>query len=103
MEAANDYLDNEFLPDMNRRFTVPPREPHNVHRPIPSRTALDLALCWKEPRTVTKDWTIRWKNLRSKMIRLNGVVDDVKVVAIGALALSLEDADEQLVHALRAK
>lgn len=64
MEAANDYLDDEFLPDMNKRFTVPPREPHNAHRPCPSRTALDLALCWKATRTVAKDWTIRWKNLR---------------------------------------
>jgi hypothetical protein len=64
MEAANDYLDNEFLSDLNKRFTVPPREPHNVHRPCPSRPTLDLALCWKESRTVAKDWTVRWKNRR---------------------------------------
>lgn len=64
MEAANDYLEEEFLRDLNKRFTLPPREPHNAHRPSPSRTAIDLALCWKETRTVAKDWTIRWKNLR---------------------------------------
>jgi hypothetical protein len=64
MEAANDYLDQEFLKDLNKRFTLPPREPHNAHRPCPARTSLDLTLCWKETRVVAKDWTIRWKNLR---------------------------------------
>lgn len=64
MEAANHYLDDEFLPYMNEHFTQPPSKPHDVHRRCPSRTELDMALCWKEPRTVAKDWTIRWKNLR---------------------------------------
>ena len=68
LEAANEFLDHEFLLDLNTRFTLPPRVPHNAHRPSPSPSALDLALCWKDSRTVAKDWTIRWENRRFQIL-----------------------------------
>ena len=64
IEAANDYLDKTFLALINARYTVKPSDPANGHRPRPSDTKLAMALAWHEPRSVAKDWTIRWRNKR---------------------------------------
>lgn len=62
LEAANQYLDDEFLPDLNRRFTVTPRQRGDLHRPIPAGLALKEVLCFEELRVVQNDWTVRWRN-----------------------------------------
>ena len=62
LEEANRYLVEEFLPEMNRRFVVRPREAQDVHRPVPRGVKLAEVLCWEEPRVVQNDWTIRWRN-----------------------------------------
>lgn len=64
IEAANKYLDETFLKLVNNRFTVEPADPVNGHRVRPSASKLALALSWQLPRTVAKDWTIRWRNRR---------------------------------------
>ncbi len=62
--AANAYLDESFLDLVNERYTVAPRDPANGHRARPAAVTLALALSWQEPRTVAKDWTVRWRNRR---------------------------------------
>jgi len=62
--AANAYLDKTFLDLVNERFTVAPRDPAQGHLPRPSAATLALVLSWQEPRTVAKDWTLRWRNRR---------------------------------------
>lgn len=62
--AANAYLDESFLERVNERYTVPPRDAANGHLPRPTAQALAMALSWQEPRTVAKDWTVRWRNRR---------------------------------------
>jgi transposase-like protein len=62
LEAANEYLDDTFLPELNRRFTVAARERGDLHRPIPAGLALKEVLCLEEPRVVQNDWTVRWRN-----------------------------------------
>lgn len=62
LKAANAYLQKQFLPELNRRFTVPARQPGDVHRPIPVGLLLDEVLCWEDVRTVQNDWTVRWRN-----------------------------------------
>lgn len=64
MDAANKYLDEVFLPMINKRYTVKPKDPVNGHRRCPSTSTLDMALSWHEARAVAKDWTVRWKNKR---------------------------------------
>jgi transposase len=64
IEAANAYLDKLFLNFLNARYTVVARDPVNGHLPRPSAATLALALSWQEPRTVAKDWTLRWRNRR---------------------------------------
>jgi len=60
--AANAFLDTTFLKLVNERYTVKPRDSVNGHRARPSTATLALVLSWQEPRSVAKDWTLRWRN-----------------------------------------
>jgi transposase len=62
VEAANTYLDEEFLDDLNSRFHVEARSPANVHRSVPRGMKLDHVLCYQEERVVQNDWTVSWCN-----------------------------------------
>jgi len=64
IEAANAYLDATFLALVNDRYTVNPSDSVNGHLPRPSPATLALVLSWQEPRSVAKDWTLRWRNRR---------------------------------------
>jgi transposase-like protein len=64
IEAANAYLEEHFLPLINARYTVAPRDPANGHQPRPAPATLLLALSWQEPRVVAKDWTVLWRKRR---------------------------------------
>lgn len=62
IEAANDYLDAVFLRELNRKFSLQPREPGDLHRRMPKGLHLVNVLGWIEPRKVQNNWTIRWHN-----------------------------------------
>jgi len=59
LEAANEFLKKEFLPALNKKFTVPARSAVDVHR----RGTWNLreVLSWEESRVVAKDWTVGWE------------------------------------------
>lgn len=57
---ANEFLEREFLPEFNERFAVEPAQPADLHRKAPRD--LPQILCWENPRTVRKDWTVAWHN-----------------------------------------
>jgi hypothetical protein len=60
LEAANTFLEEKFLPQINKRFCIPAVQEADVHRAIPRD--LKEALSWEEPRLVQQDWTVTWKN-----------------------------------------
>lgn len=62
IEAANQYLDKTFLPEMNRRFVCAARQNTDLHRQLPACLQLKDILCFEEPRSVQNDWTVRWRN-----------------------------------------
>ena len=62
LDAANRYLDEEFLFGLNEQFSVEPREKSDVHRRVPQGIKLDQVLCFQEERVVQNDWTISWQN-----------------------------------------
>lgn len=74
IEAANKYLDETFLPDLNRRFIFTARESGDLHRPIPAGLQLKEVLCFEEPRVVQNDWTIRWDNRYFQIARQHEVL-----------------------------
>lgn len=62
LERANEFLDETFLGELNRRFTVPARERADVHCRVSRDLKLERILAFQEQRVVQNDWTIRWQN-----------------------------------------
>jgi hypothetical protein len=60
LEAANTFLEEQFLPQLNRRFCVEPAQPADVHRGVPRQ--LKEVLSWEEERVVQQDWTVSWQS-----------------------------------------
>jgi hypothetical protein len=58
LAGANRFLEERFLPELNRRFWVKPAQLADVHRGLPRDLA--EALCWEEERVVQRDWTVAW-------------------------------------------
>ena len=57
LEAANRFLER-YLPIYNRRFSVQPAPPVDLHRPRPASRELDRSLCIKTTRCLRRDWTV---------------------------------------------
>jgi transposase len=59
LEPANRFLEEKFLPELNRRFWMKPAQPADAHAAVPR----DLAqiLSWEEERVVQRDWTVAWQ------------------------------------------
>jgi hypothetical protein len=57
IDTANRFLET-WLPGYNRRFTLPPAEAADLHRPSPAARELDRILCLKTRRVVRRDWTV---------------------------------------------
>lgn len=62
LAKANEFLENTFMPELNRRFTVEAREPANVHRRVPRGVTLNCVPRFQEPRVVQNDWAVQWRN-----------------------------------------
>jgi len=61
MPAANDYLQNQFLPNYWKiRNTLPAKNPETRYTPLHSSIDLREVLCLKEYRTVKRDHTLSW-------------------------------------------
>jgi len=58
LAGANRFLEERFLPELNRRFWVKPAQAADVHRELP-RDWTD-ALSWEQERVVQRDWTVAW-------------------------------------------
>lgn len=61
IEAANAYLEEEFLPWWNETLTVLPASAEDAHRPLGKEHNLAAILSHVEQRQVTNDYTIRWE------------------------------------------
>ena len=62
MQQGNAYLP-EFILDFNARFAVQPRSSLDAHRPLLTHQNLDQILAWQEPRSVSKNLTVQFKNV----------------------------------------
>lgn len=86
IDTANRFLET-WLPGYNRRFTVPPAEAADLHRPRPAARELDRILCLKTTRVVRRDCTVAHHghlyqletNVRATQVvveeRLDGTID----------------------------
>ncbi len=60
LAQANRYLEEEYLPLWNSRFTVEPANPTDAHRPLGREHHLAAILSHVESRVVANDYTIRY-------------------------------------------
>ncbi len=67
-EAANEYLEKEYLPAHNRRFAVPAAQPEDYHGRKPTARGLREIFRLETERGISNDWVIRHEggNLRLK-------------------------------------
>ncbi len=61
MEAGNVYVE-EFMQAFNRKFSVVPKSPVNMHRELLSTHNLDDILCEKHTRMLSKQLSISYEN-----------------------------------------
>lgn len=59
-EAANQYLEQEYLPQHNRRFARPPAQAEDYHGRTPSRRELRQIFRLESPRRISNDWVVRY-------------------------------------------
>src|SRR5512138_1689895 len=94
LEAANGFLEKEFLPQLNQRFCVKPAQPADVHRAAPRNLA--EVLSWEEPRVVQQDWTVSWK---SRYFQINKDHEALCLAGKRVIVRELRDGSIQLVWA----
>jgi hypothetical protein len=93
LELANEYLEEEFLDDLNEQFTVEAREQADVHRRVGPGVKLEYVLSFQEPRVVQNDWTVSWCNRHFQLhedhhrLRLPGKRIDVCELLDGTIQL----------------
>lgn len=64
LEEANRYLQQEFVPQWNERFTRPPAEKADAHRRLRRDHDLASILSRVEQRVIGNDYTISWRGRR---------------------------------------
>ena len=61
-EAANEFLQKEYLADHNTRFAREPALPQDYHRRAPKLQDLDQVFCLETERSISNDWVVRYEN-----------------------------------------
>ncbi len=69
LEAANAYVEQEYLPLWNERFTVRPVSAADAHRPLGQQHDLASILSHVEPRVIGQDYTIRYAGRLYQVVR----------------------------------
>lgn len=61
LEAANEYLEKEYLPWWNQTLALAPADAGDAHRPLDKEHDLAAILSHVEPRQVANDYTVRYE------------------------------------------
>lgn len=69
LDQANAYLEREFLPGWEQRFTVAPANRTDAHRPLGRAHDLAASLSVVAARVVTNDYTLRYQGKSYQIAR----------------------------------
>ncbi len=61
-EAANVYMERDYLPEHNHRFARAAAKREDYHRRTPRAAELDRIFCLENERTISNDWVVRYQN-----------------------------------------
>ena len=95
LTAANDYLEQTFLPDLIARFTVAAASATDLHRQLPRGLRLDEVLCWEETRVVARDWPLSW---HGRAYQIDKRHTDLSLVGRRVVVRELLDGRRQILH-----
>jgi len=108
LEAAQNYLEEEYLPHWNQTFTVLPAGRSDAHRPLRAEHELASIMSLVEERTVTPDYTIRYggklyqiarrdirPGLRGGRVRVEQRLDGSMVVKLRQYPLTVAECQVQ--------
>ncbi|HXX22882.1 MAG TPA: ISNCY family transposase [Terriglobia bacterium] len=108
LEAAQSYLQEEYLPEWNQRFTVLPVGSGDAHRPLRAEHELASILSQVEERMVTSDYTFRYQGkmyqiarqdirpgLRGGRLRVERRLDGSMVVSFHGFPLTVTECPAQ--------
>jgi len=90
LQAANQFLEEKFLPAYNARFMVQAAASADLHRPIRA-AVLNEALSWEEIRLVRRDWTVLWS---SRWLQLSA--ENLRLELVGRAVTIREKLDGQI-------
>ena len=62
LATANKFLEAEYLPPFNVKFSKEPSQKTDLHRAVEKGLDLNRILAVHEERVVQNDWTVRWNN-----------------------------------------
>jgi molybdenum-dependent DNA-binding transcriptional regulator ModE len=94
LAAANHFLAETFLPQLNQRFCVKAAQPADVHQAVPRH--LNEVLSWEEERVVQRDWTVSWQN---RYFQISPRHEGLCLVGKAIVVRELRDRTVQLVGA----
>jgi len=95
LAAANDYLEQTFLPDLNARFTVAAASATDLHRKLPRGVRLSEVLSWEETRVVARDWTLSWQG---KVWQIDKRHAGLSLVGRRVVVREMLDGQRQILH-----
>jgi transposase len=61
-QAANAFLQQEYLDGHNERFAREPAAPQDYHRKPPAARELEQVFCLETERSISNDWVVRYEN-----------------------------------------
>lgn len=61
-EAANRFLQEEYLAQHNARFARAPASPEDYHRKPPAAREREQVFCLETERSISNDWVVRYEN-----------------------------------------
>jgi len=69
MQAANDFLEKEYWPEWNAKFTVTAKGKEDLHRPLGEEIELGSALSHVEQRIITNSYTFSYYSKQYQIAR----------------------------------
>lgn len=104
LEQANAYLEAEYLPEWEAKFTVVPACSEDAHRPLGKQHDLAASLSEVEQRVITSDYTIRHHSKVLQILReqirprMRGSPVRVEARRSGEIAVRFENRYVQIVE-----
>ncbi|MBP1731545.1 MAG: integrase core domain protein [Deltaproteobacteria bacterium] len=105
LEEGNAFL-KTYLPVYNRRFSVQPQQPPDLHRMLPQGTDTTMIFCIRTERSLRNDRTIAHhkklyqieENLRARTVTVSELLDGSLVITHNGKRLAYHELAQRPVH-----